>query len=1000
MANFKKVDLRKKYSEMEKEIIDFWRKDGTFEKSVNQRDKKDAYVFYDGPPFITGEPHYGTLLSSVVKDVVPRYWTMKGKRVERIWGWDCHGLPAENLVEKKLGIKDKRDVTKVGLEKYIQTCHKEMVQGGSEWEDTIERIGRWVEFKNAYKTMDKEYMESVWWAFNTLYEKGKIYEGEKVLMYCTRCATPISKAEVAMDNSYKEVTDPSVYVKFKLKSEKNKYLLAWTTTPWTLPSNSAIAINENIKYSEVEYENEILIMADSLVETVMTDEKHKPLDYKKTNTYLGKELLGEEYEPIFDIEIEKENVFKIWHADFVHDEEGTGVAHESPAYGEEDYELSKENNFPWIMSTDENGNYLLSRWKGKNVWEVNKEIAKTLKEEGVVFKIDYIQHDYPHCHRCETKLMYRAHPSWFMDIDGQRSKMLEENSNINWFPEHFKDKRFKNTVETAPDWNLSRDRFWATPIPVWRGKREDGTIVEKVVGSYQELKELSGKELDDYHLPYVDEVTFEYEGVELKRVEKVMDCWFESGSMPFAQFHYPFENKEKFEENFPGDFISEYVGQVRAWFYYLHAVSVGIFGKEAFKNVVVTGVIAGNDGKKMSKSLGNYTDPNILLDEYSSDALRYLLVSSPLLNGEDFALIDKDVSDIQRKLGTLWNSYGFFVMYANVDNWSPENNFDIKENKNLLDKWIVSRLHEIIRHVDDNMQTYNLPAATKPIVEFIDDLSNWYIRRSRKRFWKPARNASLSDAGGSENGFDDVDKTEAYQTLYYVLVELSKVMAPFTPFVSEEIYGNLVSSVSSTPSQSSPQRDEEALSVHLCDFPVVDESLIDESINKNMQAVREIVNNGLQLRAKNQIKVRQPLSELKIVGYELSEELLEIIKEEVNVKHVAQNMKQETSGDAVFWDNEKRVGLNTEINHELKLEGQAREVIRHIQQMRKEAGYDVDNRIEIWYDSKSEVFEKFGDLIAKETLAEKVHSKELNPDADLEKEFEIDGGRFTVGVKK
>ncbi|MFA7319642.1 MAG: isoleucine--tRNA ligase [Parcubacteria group bacterium] len=992
---FKKVDLKKKYSEMEKEVIGFWRENGTFKKSVEQRDKKDAYVFYDGPPFITGVPHYGTLLSSIVKDVVPRFWTMKGKRVERRWGWDCHGLPAENLVEKKLGIKDKRDIPKIGLEKYIETCHAEMVQGGSVWEDTIERIGRWVEFKNAYKTMDKEYMESVWWAFKTLYEKGKIYEGEKVLMYCTRCATPISKAEVAMDNSYKVVTDPSVYVKFKLKNEKNKYLLAWTTTPWTLPSNSAIAINENIKYSEIQYGDEIFIIADSLIERVMTDEKHAPLRYEKIATYAGKELVGKEYEPLFDIEIRKENSFKVWHANFVHDEEGTGIAHESPAYGEEDYELSKDNNFPWVMSADENGNYIFGRWVGKNVWEVNKEIAKTLKEEGVVFKIDYVQHEYPHCHRCGTKLMYRAHPSWFMDIEGQRAQMLEENTNINWFPTHFKDKRFKNTVETAPDWNLSRDRFWATPIPVWRGTKEDGVVVEKVVGSYAELKELSGTELNDYHLPYVDKIEFELDGVNMKRIEKVMDCWFESGSMPFAQFHYPFENKEKFEENFPGDFISEYVGQVRAWFYYLHAVSVGLFGKVAFENVIVTGTIAGSDGKKMSKSLGNYTDPNILLDKYSADALRYLLVSSPLLNGDDFALIDKDVSDIQRKLGTLWNSYGFFVMYANVDDWSAQANGQKPEATNLLDKWIVSKLHTLIKTVNKNMLAYDLPNATKPMMDFIDELSNWYIRRSRKRFWK------------SEN---DGDKNEAYQTLYYVLVELSKVMAPFTPFVAEEIWRNL-SGVSqplrteSQPLPSPPLRTGEGVScdsVHLQDFPMADEKLIDEKVNEQMQAVRDIVTVGLQLRAKSGIKVRQPLSELRITSYGLSEELLEIIKEEVNVKEVV-IVEEVEDGENVIWSEEAKVGLNFEITPELKLEGQAREIVRHIQQMRKEAGYEVDNRITVGYSGMPQIFEneELGRIIAKETLAKEVLSQRSgSPEDDLEKEFEIDGEKIKISIKR
>ncbi|MEN8252447.1 MAG: isoleucine--tRNA ligase, partial [Patescibacteria group bacterium] len=910
---FKEVEQRKKYSEMEHEGMDFWREDKTFEKSVENRDKKDSYVFYDGPPFITGVPHWGTLLSSIIKDVVPRYWTMKGKRVERVWGWDCHGLPAENLVEKKLGIEDKRDVEKVGLEKYIQTCHSSMVAGTDEWEGVIERIGRWVEFKGAYKTMDKEYMESVWWAFKELHEKGKIYEGEKVLLYCTRCATPISKAEVSMDNSYRDVTDPSVYVKFELENTEEK-ILAWTTTPWTLSANVALAVSEDLDYAKVEIDGETLIVAESLVEKVFVNEKHQPLEYKIIETVKGSELVGKKYKPLMGEEHENGN--RIVSADFVGAEDGTGVVHIAPAFGEDDYALSRSEKLPVVNTVDENGLYVDGKWKGQNVWEVNKEIAKTLHKDGVVFKIDYITHEYPHCHRCDTKLMYRAHPSWFMDIDSQRDEMLTKNENINWFPGHIKEKRFRHIVETAPDWNLSRDRFWATPLPVWRGEKADGTVVEKVVGSYEELKELSGKELDDYHLPYVDEVTFEIDGVEMRRIDKVMDCWFESGSMPFAQFHYPFENKEKFEANFPGDFIVEYVGQVRAWFYYMHAVSIGLFGEESFKNVIVTGTIAGNDGRKMSKSYGNYTAPEELLEQYSSDALRYLLTSSPLLNGEDFVLVDKDVADVQRKLGTLWNSYSFFVMYANVDGWesSAIKNEELKI-KNVLDKWIVSRLHSVIADVDENMEKYDLPSASKPLMKFIDDLSNWYIRRSRKRFWK------------SEN---DGDKNDAYATLHYVLVELSKVMAPFTPFIAEEIYKNLTNKES----------------VHLVEFPVSDEKLIDEELNIQMQSVRDIISEGLKLRARTQMKVRQPLAELKIKNEELKipDEFIDVIKEELNVKNVAfGDFKFDVEAKNMGEIGETQILLDVELTEELKLEGQAREIIRHIQQMRKKADYAVDD---------------------------------------------------------
>ena len=545
---------RKKAAEYEKDLVKYWKKNKTFEKSVTQRPETESYVFYDGPPFITGVPHHGTLLSSIVKDVVPRYWTMKGKRVERVWGWDCHGLPAEVFVENKLGIKDKNEIgDKISLEDYIIACRESMVQTGNLWEETVDTVGRWVDFKGAYKTMDKEYMESVWWAFKQLYDKNKIYEGEKVLLYCTRDATPLSKAEVTMDSgAYKDIVSPSVYVKFKLADE-DKYLLAWTTTPWTLPSNSAIAVNKELTYAEVELDGEIFIIAEQLLEKVLTDEKHKVLDYKVLSTIKGSELVGKSYEPLFDPpeELKVDKAFKIWHGSFVNDEDGTGIAHESPAYGEEDYELGVQEDIPWVMSADEDGIFTMGEWKGHNIWDVNKEIARVLKDREVVWKIEYIEHSYPHCHRCGTKLMYRAHPSWFVDVQNMKDAMLSENDNIYWFPEHIKKGRFHKNIESAPDWNISRDRFWATPLPIWKGTGADGEEIIKVVGSYAELKELSGVELEDYHRPWIDDVKFTIDGVEFARIDKVMDSWFEAGSMPFAQFHYPFENSEKFKKAFP-----------------------------------------------------------------------------------------------------------------------------------------------------------------------------------------------------------------------------------------------------------------------------------------------------------------------------------------------------------------------------------------------------------------------------------------------------------------
>jgi isoleucyl-tRNA synthetase len=952
-----KAGQRRKAIEYEKDLVQQWKRDKTFEKSVEQRPAENSYVFYDGPPFITGVPHHGTLLSSIAKDVVPRYWTMQGKRVERVWGWDCHGLPAEVFTEKKLGIKDRRDIgTKISLEEYITTCRDNMVQTGNLWEDTIDRVGRWVDFKGAYRTMDKDFMESVWWAFQKLYNEGKIYEGEKVLLYCTRDATPLSKAEVTMDaGSYQDVTDPSVYVKFKLKDE-NRYLLAWTTTPWTLPANTAVAVNTKTDYTEVKLEDgSHVILATELLEKGLTDEKHQPVPFTTVASFKGSELVGKSYEPLFVGR--GKNAHKVWHADYVTTEEGTGIVHLAPAYGEEDYALSRAEGFPFISVIDENGFYTEGDWKGQNVWEANKPIAKELHERGIVWKIEYIQHSYPHCYRCGTRLMYRAHPSWFMDIQGQKQLMVEQNEHIGWFPMHLKEGRFRKNIEQAPDWNLSRDRFWATAMPVWKGTDEEGKERIKVVGSYAELKELSGVELDDYHRPWVDDIEFDLDGVHYRRIDKVMDCWFESGSMPFAQFHYPFENKEKFEASYPGDYIVEYIGQVRAWFYYVHAVNVALFGKLAFKHVNVTGNLAGNDGRKMSKSYGNYTDPNELMDLYSADALRFLLMSSPLMNGEDFALQDKDVQDVQRKLAMIWNMYDFFTMYAEVDGWEWQGSLDdpSEELTNQLDVWVVSRLHQLQQHVTESMNAYDIPGALEPVLAFVDDASNWYVRRSRRRFWKSG---------------DDSDKNDAYRTLHYVLVRLGMVLAPFVPFLAEELYQKLTGGES----------------VHLLDWPK--SGAIDETVLKEMADVREVINQGLSFRAANQLKVRQPLSAVCVPKNLRHEAYDDIVLEELNVKQI-QEAEAET------------VALDTEITPELKREGLMRELIRQVQTARKNAGLNVDDRIVLRVISGDEEVQRtmaeHGDTIKTETLA--VSLNKASPD-QYAVDLKVDGYPVSLALAK
>lgn len=948
------ANTRRRAVEYEKAIVEQWKQDKTFEKSVEQRPKSNAYVFYDGPPFITGVPHHGTLLSSIVKDAVPRYQTMKGKRVERVWGWDCHGLPAEVYTEKKLGLKGKQDVLDYGLEKYIVAARENMVQTSSLWEDTISRVGRWVDFQGSYKTMDKDYMESVWWAFKELYEKGKIYEGEKILMYCTQDATPLSKAEVTMDSgAYQDVTDPSVYVKFKLADE-DVSLLTWTTTPWTLPANTAVAVNKDLNYVEVKLQDgQRLILAKELAATVLTDEKHQPVAYTVERSFKGKELIGKSYEPLF--EDRGENAHKIWDADYVTLESGSGIVHIAPAYGEEDFALARTENIPVVHTIDETGHFTESAWKGEYVWDINKTIAKDLLTQGIVWKIDYIRHSYPHCHRCGTKLMYRAHPSWFMDVDGQRQQMLEENTeNINWFPPHIKHGRFEKTVQTAPDWNLSRDRFWATAMPVWKGTDAAGKEHIKVIGSYAELKELSGKELDDYHRPWVDDITFDIDGVTYTRIDKVMDSWFEAGSMPFAQFHYPFENVEKFEANFPGDFIVEYVGQVRAWFYYVHAVSVGLFGKNAFKNVIVTGNVAGNDGRKMSKSYGNFTDPNQLMDQYSADSLRFLLLSSPLLNAEDFALQDKEVGDVARKLSMIWNMYDFFTMYAEVDKWEYGGDLSdpTEQLTNPLDQWIVSRVHQLSQNIEKNMDSYDIPSAVKPILPFIEDASNWYVRRSRRRFWKSG---------------DDVDKNNAYRTLHYVLVHLSQILAPFTPFLAEELYQKLTGGES----------------VHLLDWP--ESGHVNELVVQDMETVREYVNAGLSLRAKERMKVRQPLASVTVPSLGKFVDFEDILMEELNVKKVL-------TGDELV--------LDFDITPTLKREGLARELVRHIQSARKQADLQVDDRINLSLTTDDKTLQQaiaeYQDTITSETLAT------LSPlgDSAYSTDVKIEGAPITVAIER
>ncbi len=1055
---FKKVDSRKKYSEMEEEILKFWEENKIFEKSVENRDKNNTYVFYDGPPFATGLPHYGHIVGTVLKDVIPRYWTMKGKRVERRWGWDCHGLPIENIVEKELGSKTKKEIEELGVDKFNKLCRSKVLEYAGEWEKIIPRLGRWVDMKNAYRTMDKDFMESVWWTFKQLWDKDLIYYSYRSMHICPRCETTLSQSEVS--EGYKDVKDLSVIAKFEIESASNNndiktYILAWTTTPWTLPGNVALAVGKDIDYVKIENKSAssagavkhapgekltdkmqlpgfyimskkaflnnfgniwgLIIGIDADMSLVFSEKKTEQEIFKKYNIeeLKGADLVElKKYKPLWDIYADdkklenRENGWKIYDADFVTTDEGTGVVHIAPAFGEDDMKLGKEKNLPFVQHVGMNGvvDKKVEAIGGLNVKPIDNpqatdiEVIKYLASKETLFHKEKFEHSYPHCWRCDTPLINYATGSWFVAVTKIKEQLLKDAKGINWTPEHIKKGRFGKWLEGARDWSISRQRFWASVMPIWVCNKCDH---KKVFGNVVDLEKISGEKIDDLHKHSVDKITFKCDSPTgecngtMHRVPDVLDTWFDSGSMPYGQTHYPFENKEKFEKSFPADFIAEGIDQTRAWFYYLHIIAGGIFNQKAFKNVIVNGIVLAEDGQKMAKKLQNYPDPMSMVNEYGADSLRFYLAQSPVVNANDLNFNKKDLEEISR--GTfrmLWQSYSFFVMYANIDKYKVENN-EYKVSENILDKWLVSELHQLIKNVDERLENYELMQATRLFAPFIDNLSNWYIRRSRKRFWK------------SEN---DNDKNKAYETLHYVLVELSKVIAPFAPFIADEIYRNLVSGAQ--PAVRSENKD---ISVHLQDYPVADKNLIDKELNKKMKKIREIITVGLQLRARNQVKVRQPLSQLKIATTQtnanltrtdtselLNDEFTEIIKEELNIKSVVQeNFKFDDVAKDMEEVGDIKILLDTEITPELKLEGEAREVIRAIQQMRKEADYQLDDRIKICYSGMSEVFENYSDLVAKETLAIEIEPLQNNLDQkfDLKKEFEFDKENLSLAIK-
>ncbi|PIR73428.1 MAG: isoleucine--tRNA ligase [Candidatus Moranbacteria bacterium CG10_big_fil_rev_8_21_14_0_10_35_21] len=1005
---FKQIDPKMKFPQMEEGILKFWDEEKIFEKSVEKNSSDKSFVFYEGPPTANGQPGLHHVLARAFKDIIPRYKTMKGYRVERKAGWDTHGLPVELQVEKEMGLKNKQEIENIvpgnpreSIIEFNKKCKESVWKYKDQWEKLTERMGYWVDMKNPYITYKNKYIESVWWVvaqiFKTKNKKGEslIYKGHKVVPYCYRCGTTLSSHEVAQ--GYQMVKDNSIYVKFKAKPnpekgiDDNTYFLAWTTTPWTLPGNVALAVNKEIEYVKIKCHPELVSGSQEMLKQVQHDScyilaKNRLSvvegEYKIAGGFLGKNLLNLEYEPLYNSE-NKENkkVHYVVSGDFVSTSEGTGIVHIAPAFGEDDANVGRENNLPTLLTVDETGKIIsgfnipgeglpVKKKNERNKYAADELIIEDLKERGLLLKEELYEHEYPFCWRCDTPLIYYAKPSWFIQMSELSSDLGKNNENINWIPEYIKEGRFGEWLLGVKDWAISRERYWGTPLPIWECAK-CGEL--KVIESISEMEKMSGQKLEDLHKPYIDDVKFKCVcGEEMKRVPEVLDVWFDSGSMPLAQFSYPNqaskEDKKKIESGnfFPADYISEAIDQTRGWFYTLHAIATLLnkAGKVpagyAYKNVICLNLILDSKGKKMSKSKGNIVDPMEVMDKYGADMLRWMLftINQPGMT-KKFDI--KGMNEIMNRVfRMLWNSYSFFVLYANIDQWETKG---IWKSENLLDKWIISELNILIKNVDEKLESYDVYGAAGIIEKFVDNLSNWYIRRSRKRFWK------------SE---DDGDKESAYQTLHMSLMELSKLMAPFTPFISEEIYKNLTG--------------EE--SVHLVDFPVADEKLIDEKLNENMGALREIITLGLQDRAKNKIKVRQPLKRV-ILGkkYEsVFDELINkpewsnIIIEELNVKGAEIGSETET------------VAIDIEITPELKLEGQAREIIRFIQTMRKEADYVVDDHISVGYVGGKEIFEKFNDLIAKEVLANEI--KETLENFDLEKEFDVDGEKLKIQVKK
>ncbi|MEX1998006.1 MAG: isoleucine--tRNA ligase [Candidatus Andersenbacteria bacterium] len=975
---------------LEREILSFWDTENIFAESLAQTEQGPLYIFYDGPPYATGKPHYGHILQSAIKDTVLRYKTMRGYHVPRRVGWDCHGLPVETLVEKELGITSKQEIERLGIAEFNAHCRAVVFRYIKEFTTTLQRIGRWADYDNAYATLNQDYMESEWWVFKQLWDKGLVYKAFRSTPYCIRCATPLSNFEVS--SNYQETQDTAIYVLLKVVGRENLYLAVWTTTPWTLPGNVAVAINPDLSYVVVEHEDKNIIVAQERVSEVF--------DKKGLNQALLslQELTTLSYEPLYNF-LPAAGAYRVVESEHVTSDDGTGLVHIAPAFGEEDFVVAKNNSLPTLRTVDPHGNFIpeVTLWAGKNIFAVNQEIIVELEQRGLLLRQESFRHSYPFCWRCDQPLIYYALDTWFIRVEELKERMLKINEKIDWTPKHVQHGRFGKGIVAAPDWAVSRNRYWSVPLPIWEC---DACSRRVCLGSVAELQELSGQhDIPDLHRPLVDTFTWPCgaalgadgttpeicEGT-MRRTPEVLDVWFDSGAMPYAQWHYPFERKEFVEQGYPADFIAESIEMTRAWFYVLHVLATALTQEDiglgvdqpAFKHAIASGLIFAEDGKKLSKKLKNYPEIEPTLERYGADTLRFYLLASTSL-GEPYRFSEKDLKQVQRAFYmTLWNVYSFFVRYANTHAWRSSKRR--RASTHLLDQWIRARLAQFEREVTQHLEEYTIDQAARAFLGYSDDLSNWYVRRSRSRFQKPVSRAAAD---------------EAFATLYEVLTRTAVVLAPFMPFVSEAIYRNLAGQ---KPAQG------KKTSVHLAAWPKAAASKNREkTVLEDMRHVREIVSQGLALRAQAGIKVRQPLAELAVSGKSLGEELTEMIRDEVNVKAVSYQSVVPQEGWLVAASREEeQIGLDTRLTPALRHEGYAREIIRYGQVLRKEANYALNDRIIVKAETTDQdlqaVLAAYGSDIREALQAETIEV--IGDNYDVERVIKIDSKTVTLAVRR